>query len=162
MTSREQFIETLADERPRFERVVRAVPEAGMAYKPHERSRSSAELLAMLADEAVMLEPLLEDGQLDMAGVSPGTYKTPIDAAAAVSRGFEKAARAAGARSDADWDGPARLMSGSQVAWEATLGKMAWGFLLDMIHHRGQLTVYLRPMGAKVPAVYGPSADENG
>jgi uncharacterized damage-inducible protein DinB len=38
--------------------------------------------------------------------------------------------------------------------------EMAWGFLLDQIHHRGQLTTYLRPMGSTVPAIYGPSADE--
>jgi uncharacterized damage-inducible protein DinB len=37
---------------------------------------------------------------------------------------------------------------------------MAWGFLLDQVHHRGQLSTYLRPMGATVPAIYGPSADE--
>jgi uncharacterized damage-inducible protein DinB len=36
----------------------------------------------------------------------------------------------------------------------------AWGFLVDIIHHRGQLSTYLRPMGAKVPQIYGPTADE--
>ena len=36
----------------------------------------------------------------------------------------------------------------------------AWGFLLDMIHHRGQISTYLRPMGSTVPQIYGPSADE--
>jgi len=36
----------------------------------------------------------------------------------------------------------------------------AWGFLLDIIHHRGQLSTYLRPMGSTVPQIYGPSADE--
>ena len=36
----------------------------------------------------------------------------------------------------------------------------AWGFLLDIIHHRGQLSTYLRPMGSTVPSIYGPSADE--
>ena len=41
-----------------------------------------------------------------------------------------------------------------------TAYEMAWGFLLDQIDHRGQLSTYLRPMGAKVPAIYGPSADE--
>ena len=162
MTSREQFIETLADERPRFERALRAVPEAGMAYKPHEKSRSAGELLAVLADEATMLEPMIKDGRLDMAAFTPGTYKTAIEAAETVSRGFEKAAKAATSLTDATWDAPARLLSGSELAWETTLGKMAWGFLLDMIHHRGQLSVYLRPVGAKVPAIYGPSADENG
>jgi uncharacterized damage-inducible protein DinB len=36
----------------------------------------------------------------------------------------------------------------------------AWGFLLDIIHHRGQISTYLRPMGSTVPQIYGPSADE--
>ena len=37
---------------------------------------------------------------------------------------------------------------------------MAWSFLFDIVHHRGQITTYLRPMGSTVPQVYGPSADE--
>ena len=36
----------------------------------------------------------------------------------------------------------------------------AWGFLFDQVHHRGQLSTYLRPMGSTVPSIYGPSADE--
>ena len=40
--------------------------------------------------------------------------------------------------------------------------EMLWGFLFDAIHHRGQLSSYLRPMGAKVPSIYGPSADDPG
>jgi uncharacterized damage-inducible protein DinB len=49
-----------------------------------------------------------------------------------------------------------------KVAWETSLGDMLWGFLFDGIHHRGQLSTYLRPMGAKVPSIYGPSADDPG
>jgi uncharacterized damage-inducible protein DinB len=36
----------------------------------------------------------------------------------------------------------------------------AWGFFFDAIHHRGQLSTYLRPMGSTVPSIYGPSGDE--
>ena len=43
--------------------------------------------------------------------------------------------------------------------WEDTISGIAWGFLFDAIHHRGQLSTYLRAMGAKVPSIYGPSAD---
>jgi uncharacterized damage-inducible protein DinB len=162
MTSREFFLETLADEKPRFERALRAVPEDGMAYRPHERSRSTAELLAVFSDETAMLESLIRTGELDMSGFAAGAHKRAGGVADAVARNFDTARAAAAAVSDADWDGPARLMSGDKVEWETTRGKMAWGFLLDLIHHRGQLTVYLRPMGAHVPPVYGPSADENG
>ena len=38
--------------------------------------------------------------------------------------------------------------------------ELMWFMVMDSIHHRGQLSVYLRMMGAKVPSIYGPSADE--
>ena len=38
--------------------------------------------------------------------------------------------------------------------------RLAWSFLFDIVHHRGQITTYLRPMGSTVPQIYGPSADE--
>ena len=47
-------------------------------------------------------------------------------------------------------------------AWEDALSQMVWGFLFDAIHHRGQISTYLRPMGSKVPSIYGPSADDPG
>ena len=53
------------------------------------------------------------------------------------------------------------MMTGG-AAWEDTIAKMAWGFLFDAVHHRGQLSTYLRPMGGKVPSIYGPSADDSG
>jgi uncharacterized damage-inducible protein DinB len=52
------------------------------------------------------------------------------------------------------------FMYGGQQVNNSSVSDNAWGFLLDMIHHRGQLTTYLRPMGSTVPQIYGPSADE--
>ena len=79
---------------------------------------------------------------------------------------FEKNAAALKTRlakvDDAKWDSPARLKMDGKVMWEAPLGDMLFGFLLDAVHHRGQLSSYLRPMGAKVPSIYGPSADDPG
>jgi uncharacterized damage-inducible protein DinB len=54
------------------------------------------------------------------------------------------------------------MLVGDYVAWEGAAGEIMWGFLFDKIHHRGQLSTYLRPMGGKVPAIYGPSADSDG
>jgi DinB family len=62
-----------------------------------------------------------------------------------------------------------RLNALPTARWDGTLEwfgsqrpvlPIAWGFLFDIVHHRGQITTYLRPMGAKVPQIYGPSADE--
>ena len=51
-------------------------------------------------------------------------------------------------------------MYGGQQVMNETASDNGFGFLLDIIHHRGQLSTYLRPMGAKVPGIYGPSGDE--
>ena len=60
-----------------------------------------------------------------------------------------------------------RSPSAAQIAWTLTsvameqpVGDLLWLFLLDGIHHRGQLSTYIRPMGGKVPSIYGPSGDE--
>ena len=60
----------------------------------------------------------------------------------------------------ARWEGKIPFMYGGQEVNKSSVSDNAWGFLLDMIHHRGQLTTYLRPMGSTVPQIYGPSADE--
>ena len=61
---------------------------------------------------------------------------------------------------DAAWERNAEFYFGGKKVSNQPVGGFLWFILFDAIHHRGQLTTYLRPMGAKVPAVYGPSADE--
>src|SRR5664280_1522328 len=62
----------------------------------------------------------------------------------------------------ATWEREAEFAMDGHVAWKAPLGEMMWGLLFDAIHHRGQLSTYIRPMGGKVPSIYGPSADDPG
>ena len=57
---------------------------------------------------------------------------------------------------------PAKMWLGEHMVYEAPAVQLMMAFLFDMIHHRGQLSTYLRPMGGKVPAIYGPSADDDG
>ena len=161
-SSREFFLETLKDELPRFERTLKAVPDTELDYRPHEKTRTARELLSVFADEACMFDTILQKGDFDMAGYAPSSCKSPGDAVSTLKRGFDAALAVAGALSEEQWDGPARLMFGEMVEWETTRGKMAWGLRLDLIHPRGQLSVYIRNMGGRVPAIYGPSGDENG
>ena len=63
---------------------------------------------------------------------------------------------------DERWESKARLLMDGKPMWETTLGEMLFGFLFDAVHHRGQISSYLRPMGAKVPSIYGPSGDDPG
>ena len=60
------------------------------------------------------------------------------------------------------WNRPAKLYVGGQLIMEQPLGNFLWYLFFDAIHHRGQLSTYIRPMGGKVPQIYGPSGDEPG
>ncbi len=62
-------------------------------------------------------------------------------------------------RSETSRDRIGQLRSGGRVALERSAGDMVWLFHFDEIHHRGQLSTYLRAMGAKVPSIYGASGD---
>jgi len=92
----------------------------------------------------------------------PPEPPTLEEAVAAYEKNAGELEKRLAALNDAAWGEKARFLMDGKVAWETTLGDMLWGFLFDAIHHRGQLSSYLRPMGAKVPSIYGPSADDPG
>jgi len=63
---------------------------------------------------------------------------------------------------DASQERNAQFLYQGKVVMERPTVEFLWDFMFDAIHHRGQLSAYLRPMGAKVPSIYGPSADDTG
>lgn len=160
MSSREHFIQAFKDEIPRFVRVLKAVPAAQAGYRPHPRSMSAAEIVSLLANELHDAVTVLAKGEVAFV-----QHPAPADVAVSI-QAYEKNAAAVKRRlakvKDAAWKKKARFLMDGKVVWEAPLGDMLWGFLFDAIHHRGQLSTYLRPMGAKVPSIYGPSADDPG
>jgi hypothetical protein len=156
---REYYKECLTSEKPIFVRVMKAVPPDQAAYRPHPRSTSAGDLVWLLASEVRDACELVDRGEVTYlerpAPPVPESIAAYEDHAARLE---ERLARL----SDGAWDSKARLLVDGKVVWETSLGDMLFGFLFDAIHHRGQLSSYLRPMGAKVPSIYGPSADDPG
>ena len=156
---REYYKQCFENEKPTFLRVMKAVPPDQAGYTPHPRSTSAGDLLWLLATELDDACSLIDRGEVNYV------YK-PCPGVAESIAAYEKHAAALESRlasmDDATWEGKARLLMDGNPVWEATLGDMLFGFLFDAIHHRGQLSSYLRPMGAKVPSIYGPSADDPG
>jgi uncharacterized damage-inducible protein DinB len=60
---------------------------------------------------------------------------------------------------DAGWTRKGQFFAGGKMMLEQPIGEFLWFILFDAIHHRGQLSTYIRPMGGQVPAIYGPSGD---
>ena len=132
--------------------VLARIPE-GSEYRPDPKSRTAHEIAWQIVCEEKMLIDALESGKAEWAPPpTPPTMKAVVEAYEQQSAGMEKRWNALPA---GRWDGTIEFF-GSQ----RSSSSLAWSFLFDIIHHRGQLTTYLRPMGSTVPQVYGPSADE--
>jgi uncharacterized damage-inducible protein DinB len=159
MTSREFFIKKWNEEEPKFGKVLGALPDQ-LSYRPHERSPSAGELSWQLAEEQRVLNDMLDKGEVRWAmqrSPHPATVAEIIDA----WDGHTEVLRGKiGALDEAKWNGKVTFFIDGNEGGKGTAEDYLWGFLLDMIHHRGQLTTYIRPMGGKVPGIYGPSADE--
>jgi uncharacterized damage-inducible protein DinB len=158
-TAREYFGECLASEKPRFVRVLKAVPVDQAGYRPHPRSTSAGDIVWLLATELQDGCELIDQGQVSWVQ----RPAPPVgEAVAAYERHAEAFEKRLASVDDEKWKSPAKFLADGKVIWEASLGDMLYGFLFDAIHHRGQLSSYLRPMGAKVPSIYGPSGDDPG
>ena len=160
MNTREYYKECFKAEKPKFVRVIRAVPGDRAAYRPHPRSTSAGGLVWLLASELHDACTLVDRREVNY--VQTPEPATLAESASAYERNAAELEGRVAALDDAAWAEKARFLMDGNVAWESTLGDMLWGFLFDAIHHRGQLSSYLRPMGAKVPSIYGPSGDDPG
>ena len=159
MNDKEFLLETFLDELPRFERVFQAFNNGALDYKPDALSKSAHELIKYMVGETYSIPVFLRFGNVDFTTISGSTPKTIEEASQLFRKSIESALEIVRGMSDEDWQKDAVMMQGSIEIWKSTRGKMAWGMLLDLIHHRGQLSTYIRPMGGKVPSIYGPSAD---
>ncbi|MFQ5778673.1 MAG: DinB family protein [Terriglobia bacterium] len=158
MTNREFFLQRWEQEYPTFLKVFRALPKDKLDYRPHPRSRSAAELVWLLVLEEQACSEWIDTGKVDWKETPPP--KNLEEAIGAYEKAHAELAPRLKKLDDNTWEEKkVQLLSGDQ-AYELPLGEMLWAVVFDAIHHRGQLSLYIRLMGGKVPAIYGPSADE--
>jgi len=133
-------------------KVLSRIPE-GSDYKPDARSRTAREIAWQIVCEEKMIIEALESGAVEWA--PPPMPVTMKEVCAAYDTQAATMAERWQALPDAKWSGTLAFAGKQRPA-----APMAWSFLFDIVHHRGQITTYLRPMGSTVPRIYGPSADE--
>lgn len=159
MTNREFFIKRWEEEYPTFLKVFRALPKDKLDFRPHPRSRSAAELVWLLVLEEQAGAELIEAGKIRWKETPP--LKSLKEMMAEYEKAHAELAQRLQKLDETTWaEKKGQFFVDGQVAYEDSLGPMFWGVLFDAVHHRGQLSVYIRLMGGKVPAIYGPSADE--
>jgi uncharacterized damage-inducible protein DinB len=101
---------------------------------------------------------LIDDGVIHHRNQVP--FSSIEDAAKQLDDSFGVVIEKLEGLDDDAWLEPAKFFVGEHVIKEGPRQQLAWMMLLDSVHHRGQLSTHLRPMGSKVPSMYGPSADE--
>jgi uncharacterized damage-inducible protein DinB len=142
------------------------VPAADAAWKPHPKSYALGDLAAHIATLPMWGRLSLELPELDLgspanAGIARVPFTTTPELLERLDRNVSEARAVLAAASDADLSVVWTLKNGATTVFSMPRTAVLRGFVLShMIHHRGQLSVYLRLQNVPVPAIYGPSADE--
>jgi len=165
MKLNEFLLAELNREVDRSKRALEQVPEGKYDWKPHDRSMIFGYLADMVATIPSWIAMEVTRNELDVAPTDGSTMKQePKKTSAALIQALDKSAADARAALEATTDDHLqttwRLKARGEVVMEAPRYEMIQDTINHWAHHRGQMTVYLRLMGAKVPALYGPSADD--
>jgi uncharacterized damage-inducible protein DinB len=132
--------------------VLSRIPD-GSDYRPDPKSRTAQQIAWQIVCEEKMIIEALESGKVEWAPPPmPATMKEVVNA---YEQQSEAIVRRWSELPDPKWDGALEFFGSERPA-----SGMAWSFLFDIVHHRGQISTYLRPMGSTVPQIYGPSGDE--
>ena len=161
----ELFLAQLESEAAKSRHVLEQAPEGKRDWKPHERSMAFGYLSELVAGIPSWIGLAITQDELDIAPKDGPKHKpvplnTPTELIAALDKAVAQAREALQKTTDAHLETKWRLLSGGQLAFEQPRHEVIRDTFLHSAHHRGQMTVYLRLLGSKVPSVYGPTADD--
>ena len=165
MKMTEWFLAELESEAAKSRRVLEQVPSGKRAWKPHDRSMEFGYLSELVANIPSWVGMAITMDELDIAPKDGPNYKpaplnTSLELVAALDKAVAQARDALQKTSDAHLQTSWRLLAAGHLAFEQPRHQVIRDTFLHSAHHRGQMTVYLRLLGSKVPSVYGPTADD--
>lgn len=141
-------------------RLLERVPSDKASWKPHPKSFPLGHLAQLVARMPGWIASTLRETSLDLATARGYSFE-PTEALLKEFDGNVRDAREAlSASKDADYAAQWSLKHGDRVLWAAPRGPVVRNHISHLIHHRGQLTVYLRLNDVPLPSLYGPTADE--
>jgi uncharacterized damage-inducible protein DinB len=162
----ELFLGELEREGKSTRKVLERVPEGKNAWKPHEKSMNLGYLAALVAQMPGWVDMMINTEELDLGAPDSGKFRPAEQAStkellALFDASLEKGSNALAGTSEEHLMKPWAFKMGGHVASQNPRYVMIQDSVINhWAHHRGQLTVFLRLNEAKVPAIYGPSADE--
>ena len=156
---KQQFLEAFERESAVTSKVIDAFPADQSEFKPHEKSSSARRLAWTFSVEAGAIVAALKD-QFEIKGGFPPAPETWPEVVSTFRKTREMVISTISQARDEDFAGTVSFFVGPKTLGDVPKMDFCWFMLSDQIHHRGQLSVYVRMTGGKVPSIYGPSADE--
>ena len=145
-------------------RLLERLPDGQFAWKPHEKSMTLGRLAEHLAELPGWAKVSILDAGIDMSVSRPPDYVPPATRAAVLAmfdKNVTESRTALTGRTDAELMAPWTLKAQGKEIFTMPKAIVLRGFVMNhLIHHRGQMTVYLRLHDVPLPSIYGPSADE--
>jgi uncharacterized damage-inducible protein DinB len=159
----QSFIAELKHEAASTKRILERVPEGKFDWKPHEKSMTLGRLATHVAELPGFLNSILTMDDFDFAKghYKPSLAKTPEELINVFQQKFDEVVQTLQNTSDEQMQANFTLRSGDHVIAKLPRMVAVRSMALNhIIHHRGQIAVYLRLLDIPVPGMYGPSADE--
>jgi len=160
MTIAQAFLEEFSEEMATTRRVLERVPGGNPGWKPHPKSFSIAHLAQLLSFMPGWVTNAVRDTELNLAGFAGYSNEKTSDLLATFDKHVTEAKAALAAAKDADLAVTWSLKRGPVVMLSMPHGAVVRQTINHIVHHRGQMTVYLRLNDIAVPSIYGPTADE--
>ncbi len=158
MSNQDFFIDCWREELPITVRCLSKVPEEKWDWQPHTKTRSAKELVDHIVSRPEDLVEGVETGVINHRLMAE--YPSIGEAVKEFEIHSERLMELVASTSDGDWNNQmVPLQVNGHTALELSMRDMCWKLFFDVIHHRGQLSVYYRPMGVANPSIYGPTAE---
>jgi uncharacterized damage-inducible protein DinB len=156
------LLQELEQEAQTTRRVLERVPGDRLAWKPHDKSMSLGQLALHVATVPGAVAEMSQHSPFPIPEFTQPSASNAAELVPALEQSVAKAREILRGLDEAALAKQWRVVSGDQEVMVMPVGAVLRSIMLNhWYHHRGQLSVYLRQVGAKVPSIYGPSADEN-
>jgi len=136
------------------------IPETLFEYKPHPKSMTMGYLVLLVAEIPLWIKHMVSDGEIDFVTFKHASPKTTAELVTHFEDNMNAARAALQTATDESLETNFTLKANGQVLYTSKKINDIGLTINHWVHHRGQLTVYMRLNNIDVPSIYGPSADD--
>ena len=141
-------------------RLLERVPSDKAQWKPHPKSFALGHLAQLVSWMPGWVANAVRETELDVLAAPGYSFEKTETLVLDFDNNVREAREALAVARDTEWNVPWSLKRGTQVLFTAPRGAVVRSHISHLVHHRGQLTVYLRLNDVPIPSIYGPTADE--